>query len=73
MNQNKIDLLENELTDLLQKHPHLIGLQFEISKNLAKIDKPEDRMYYLSIELMDSFYELKTELNSLHEKLEKLK
>ena len=73
MNQNKIDLLENELTDLLQKNPHLIGLQFEISKNLAKLDKPEDRMYYLSVELMDSFYLLKDELSNLDVLLEELK
>jgi hypothetical protein len=59
MNQNKIDLLENELTDLLQKHPHLIGLQFEISKNLA--------------ELMDSFYSLKDELSNLDVMLKELK
>ena len=73
MNQNNIDMLENKLTDLLQKNPHLIGLQFEISKNLAKLDKPEDRMYYLSVELMDSFYLLKDELSNLDVLLEELK
>jgi len=73
MNQNRIDMLENELTDFLQKHPHLIGLQFEISKNLAKLDKPEDRMYYLSVELMDSFYKLKEEIGNLEVMLKELK
>ena len=73
MNQNRIDMLENELTDLLQKNPHLIGLQFEISKNLAKLDKPEDRLYYMSTELLDSFYSLKEELGNLDIMLKELR
>ena len=73
MNQNKIDMLENELTDLLQKNPHLIGLQFEISKNLAKLEKPEDRLYYMSTELLDSFYSLKEGLGNLDAMLKGLK
>jgi hypothetical protein len=73
MNKILIDALENELSGFLQKNPHLIDLQFKISINLAKLDNPEDRMYYMSMELLDSFYELKSELNNLHEKLERLK
>lgn len=64
--------LNKELDELLKKHPHLITLQFELSKNLAKFDTAEDRMYYLSTELFDSFYELKRLLSNFEEKLNEL-
>tara|TARA_R110000851_G_scaffold12348_2_gene42910 strand:+ start:290 stop:511 length:222 start_codon:yes stop_codon:yes gene_type:complete len=73
MNKILIDALENELSGFLQKNPHLIDLQFEISKNLAKLDKPEDRLYYMSTELLDSFYSLKEELGNLDIMLKELR
>ena len=68
-----IEELNNELNELLHKHPHLMDLQFEISKNLAKFDSFEGRCYYLAIELFDSFYELKEELGKLDKMLKELK
>lgn len=73
MNELLIDMLENELEDLLRKHPHLWDLQFKISKDLARLDNQEDRVYYMSMELLDSFYELKKNIGYLHEKLEAIK
>jgi hypothetical protein len=58
-----IELLNLELDQLLKKHPHLMELQLNISRNLARLDNSEDRMYYMSMELLDSFYELKGKLN----------
>jgi len=60
-----IDLLNIELNELLQKHPHLMDLQLKFSKDLTRLDNPEDRMYYMSTELLDSFYELKEKLGEL--------
>ena len=68
MNEIMIKRAEKELTELLKKQPHLIELQFEISKNLAKLDNSEDRMYYLSIELLDSFYKLQEKLEEADKK-----
>lgn len=61
--------LNMELDALLKKHPHLLDLQLEISKNLAKFNTSESRMYYLSIEMMDSFYLLKDKLKELDGKI----
>ena len=65
--------LNMELDQLLKKNPEIMDLQLEISKNLAKFDKSEDRMYYLSIELLDSFDKLKEELEKLEQMLKELK
>ena len=63
MNELLIQLLNTELNELLQKCPHLIPLQMRISKDLARLDKAEDRMYYMSMELLDSFDELRSTLD----------
>lgn len=68
-----IELLNLELDQLLKKHPHLMELQLNISRNLARLDNSEDRMYYMSMELLDSFYSLKEELGNLDTMLKELK
>ena len=62
MNKLTIQLLNKELSELLERYPHLIPLQMRISKDLARIDDPENRMYYMSMELMDSFEEFQSVL-----------
>ena len=64
--------LNMELDALLKSNPELMELQLEISKNLAKFDTPEGRMYYLSTELFDSFDLLREKLNDLEKKLKEL-
>ena len=64
--------LHMELDALLKSNPELMELQMKISKNLAKFDTPESRMYYLSTELFDSFDLLKEKLNDLNETLKEL-
>ena len=68
-----IELLNLELDQLLKKHPHLMELQLNISRNLARLDNSEDRMYYMSMELLDSFYSLREELGNLGIMLKELR
>jgi hypothetical protein len=64
-----IELLELELDQLLKDQPHLMDLQLRVSRGLARLDNPQDRMYYMSIELFDSFYDLKEHLDILDTEL----
>lgn len=67
-----IELLELELDQLLKDQPHLMDLQFRISRGLARLDNSQDRMYYMSIELLDSFFELKDQLGVLDAELKRI-
>lgn len=58
---------EQELHEFLQDHPEMLDLQLKISLALAGLNTPEDRMYYLSVCLYDSFFELKEKLQELEE------
>tara|TARA_R110000782_G_scaffold220283_1_gene307530 strand:- start:346 stop:555 length:210 start_codon:yes stop_codon:yes gene_type:complete len=54
-----------ELSAFLIKNPHLEPLQHEINAALSKLKSPEDRLYYLSVAMTDSFYDLKEKLAEL--------
>jgi len=62
MNEFKAQM---ELSDFLTKHPHLIPQQNKITLALSKLESSEDRLYYLSVAMTDSFYELKENLAEL--------
>ena len=66
---SNIEFLDKELNDFLQKHPHLVPRQLQITRTLATIGSAEGRMYYLSVHLRDVFYELKNQLAVLEKKL----
>lgn len=70
MNLFKLHL---ELQETLSKNPELREQQDKLSLKLASIKSPEGRMYYLSIAMIDSFYDMKEELNKLNEMLNKIK
>lgn len=54
-----------ERAELLRKNPELIPLQDRIDKAMSSIESVEGRLYYINIELIDSFYLLKDSLNEL--------
>jgi|VirMetMinimDraft_7_1064189.scaffolds.fasta_scaffold11805_6 hypothetical protein len=59
--------MNSELREFLEKHPHLIPMQIEIDKQLNSIESQEGRLYYLSVEMFSSMYEMIDGLNELNE------
>lgn len=55
-----------ERAELLRKNPELIPLQDRVDKAMSSIESVEGRLYYINIELIDSFYLLKDSLNELN-------
>ena len=69
MNEFKLQM---ERAELLKAHPHLHVLQDRINDAMQLYRKPEDKMYWLSIEMLDSFDKLREELLKLNEMIEDL-
>jgi len=59
-----------ERAELLRNNPHLIPLQDKIDAAMRQYTTPESKLYWLSIELMDSFDNLKEGLEELNKLLE---
>lgn len=57
-----------ELREFLENHPHLIPMQMEIDRNLKKLDSPEARCYYISVEMFSKMDELLDAMKELNEK-----
>lgn len=64
--------LQIERAELLRANPHLHVLQDRVNDAMQLYRKPEDKMYWLSIEMMDSFDKLREELNKLDKLLKDL-
>lgn len=64
--------LQMERAELLKANPHLHVLQDKITDAMQHYRKPEDKMYWLSIEMLDSFDKLKLKLEELNRLLKDL-
>ena len=58
-----------ELTEFLEKYPHLIPIQLEIDRNLRSLDTNSDRMYYLCVEMSAKADELVDAIRELHRRV----
>jgi hypothetical protein len=58
-----------ERAKLLRDNPSLIPLQDKIDLVMAQYTTQESRLYWLSIELLDSFYLLRDKLDELNTQL----
>ena len=58
-----------ERAKLLRDNPSLIPLQDKIDLVMAQYTTQESRLYWLSIEMLDSFYLLRDKLDELNKQL----
>ena len=69
MNRALYNSTYEELNTFLANNPHMLELQFEISKSLAGLDNDDARILYLFDEMLDKFEILKSNLKLLEELL----